>query len=62
MGSHSSRTASSPRDVNLSRRIRVNRGATLSNRVSTHRHSSRMASPARARTGNQGNGLRNRQP
>ena len=62
MASHSSRTVSSPGDANLSRRIRANRGATLSNRVSTHHHSSRMVSPARVRTGNQGNGLRNRQP
>lgn len=62
MGSHSSRTVSRLRDASPSRRIQANRGRTLSNRVSTHRRNSRMVSPGRARTGNRGNGLRNRQP
>lgn len=62
MGSHSSRTVSRLRDASLSRRIQANRGRTLSNRVSTRRRSSRMVSPGRPRTGNQGNGLRNRRP
>jgi hypothetical protein len=58
MGSHSSPTVRRLRDANLSRRIQANRGHTL--RVSTHHRSSRTVSPAR--TGNRGNGLRNRQP
>ena len=61
-GSRSSRTGNRQRDANHSRRIRASRGSTLSNRVNTHRRSSRTVHPARDSTGNRRSGLRNRLP